>query len=124
MSKILIIEDNEYLGRMYQNLLGLENFQAEWVSSGEEGVEKAVSTHPDLILCDVIMPKMNGIQVLEKLKANPLTMGIQVIMLTVIGEKEIIDKCIKLGASGYIIKSNLNLDQLLTEIRTYLKKAS
>jgi CheY-like chemotaxis protein len=124
MAKILIIEDNEYLGRMYENLLSLESYNVAWVASGEEGLERAESFKPDLILLDVIMPKINGIQVLQKLKDNILTQNIQVIILTVIGEKEIIDKCMKLGASGYIIKSTVNLDQLLSEINSYIKKSS
>lgn len=124
MSKILIVEDNEYLGRMYQNLLSLANLDVEWVASGEEGLARVKENKPDLIILDVIMPKVNGIQVLEKLKDNPETKNITVVILTVIGEKEIIEKCLKLGADGYIIKSALNLDQLLAEVQTYLKKST
>lgn len=124
MNKILIIEDNEYLGRMYQNLLSLSNYEVEWVASGEEGLVRVKENKPDLIILDVIMPKINGIQVLEKLKADAETKNITVVMLTVIGEKELIERCLKLGAEGYIIKSALNLDQLLTEVQSYLKKES
>jgi CheY-like chemotaxis protein len=122
MKKILIIEDNEYLGRMYQNLLKMEGYNIKWVTSGEEGLKAAEQFQPDLILLDVIMPKVNGILVLEELKKNPITKDLGVVILTVISEKEIIDKCIKLGAKGYIIKSTYNLDQLLSEINSYLKE--
>jgi len=88
---------------------------------GEEGLEKASSIKPDLILLDVIMPKINGIQVLQKLKDSPDTKNIPVVILTVIGEQDIIDKALKLGAEGYIIKSTVDLNQLISEIKSYLK---
>ncbi|MBI2018050.1 response regulator [Candidatus Daviesbacteria bacterium] len=121
MQRILLIEDNEYMGRMYQNMLSLANYRVELATSGEEGIKKAEDSKPDLILLDVIMPKMNGIQVLEKLKRSDLTKKIPVVILTVVGEQEIIDRALKLGAEGYIIKSSLNLEELLSEIKSYLK---
>ncbi len=124
MAKILLIEDNEYLGRMYQNLFSLENHQVEWCLDGEMGIIKAEEFQPDLILLDIIMPKINGLQVLRALKANPKTKDLKVIVLTVIGEKEIIEECMKMGADGYIIKSTVNLDQLLSEVKTHLEKSS
>lgn len=124
MVRILIIEDNEYLGRMYQNLFSLSNYDVEWTVSGEEGLRMVKQAKPDLILLDVIMPKMNGIQVLEKLKTDPETKDIIVVLLTVIGENEVIKKCLNLGANGYIIKSSLNLNQLLEEVKSYLKTSS
>lgn len=121
MKRILLIEDNEYMGRMYQNLLSLEDYLVSWARDGEEGLEKASSLKPDLILLDVIMPKINGIQVLQKLKDSPDTKNIPVVILTVIGEQDIIDRALKLGAEGYIIKSTVDLNQLISEIKSYLK---
>lgn len=121
MKSILLIEDNEYMGRMYQNLLSLEDYLVSWARDGEEGLEKASSLKPDLILLDVIMPKINGIQVLQKLKDTPDTKNIPVVILTVIGEQDIIDRALKLGAEGYIIKSTVDLNQLISEIKSYLK---
>lgn len=121
MKRILLIEDNEYMGRMYQNLLSLENYLVSWARDGEEGLEKASSLKPNLILLDVIMPKINGIQVLQKLKDSDDTKNIPVVILTVIGEQDIIDRALKLGAEGYIIKSTVDLNQLISEIKSYLK---
>lgn len=121
MKRILLIEDNEYMGRMYQNLLSLEDYLVSWARDGEEGLEKASSLKPDLILLDVIMPKINGIQVLQKLKDSMDTKNIPVVILTVIGEQDIIDRALKLGAEGYIIKSTVDLNQLISEIKSYLK---
>lgn len=121
MKRILLIEDNEYMGRMYQNLLSLESYLVEWAKGGEEGLERARERKFDLILLDVIMPKMNGVQVLQKLKDDPQTKDTPVVILTVVGEQDIIDHCLKLGAAGYVIKSTLNLDQLIEEIKSYLK---
>ena len=121
MTRILIIEDNEYMGRMYQNMLSLADYRIELATSGEDGLKRAADNQPDLIMLDIIMPKMNGIQVLQKLKDSEETKKIPVVILTVVGEQEIIDKALKLGAAGYIIKSTLNLEQLLSEIKSYLK---
>lgn len=109
------------MGRMYQNMLTLENYQVGLATSGEEGLKKALEEKPDLILLDIIMPKMNGIQVLQKLKEDPKTKNTAVVVLTVVGEKEIVEKCLELGAEGYIVKSSLNLQELLSEIKSYLK---
>lgn len=120
MKKILIIEDNEYMGRMYKNMLDMENYQVELSTSGEEGLKKAREEKPDLILLDIIMPKMNGITVLQNLKKDPKLKSIAVVVLTVVGEKDIVEKSLELGAEGYIVKSSLNLQELLSEIKSYM----
>lgn len=124
MAKILLIEDNDYVRRMYENILSIEKYEVTLATSGEEGIQKAKIEKPDLILLDVIMPKLNGIQVLEMLKADPQTKDIPVVMLTIVGEEEVIEKCLKLGARGYLIKPTLDPDQILTEIKNYLQKSS
>ena len=75
-NKILIIEDDPLVSRMYTKALGFEKLDVETASNGKDGVEKAKKLQPSLILCDVMMPKMNGMEVLEHLKADPATANI------------------------------------------------
>src|SRR6266404_3976731 len=82
MAKVLIVEDDPLMSRMYQKIFTFEKYEVEMAADGEEGLAKAASTSPTIILCDVMMPKMNGMQVLQKLKADDKTKHIPVIMLT------------------------------------------
>ncbi|OGG08949.1 hypothetical protein A2154_03695 [Candidatus Gottesmanbacteria bacterium RBG_16_43_7] len=105
MVKVLIVEDDPLMSRMYQKIFTFEKYHVEIAADGEAGLEKARSTKPTIILLDIMMPKMNGIQVLEKLKADPDTKSIPVIMLTnLAGEKDAESALLK-GAVKYIIKS-------------------
>lgn len=123
MAKILIIEDNEFVSRMYENILLLERYEVRVANFGIRGLEIARDWKPDLILLDIIMPQTNGIRILQSLKSDSQTQDIPVVMLTVIGEEEVIDRCFKLGASGYLIKPSLNPDQVIAQIKTYLKES-
>ena len=82
MIKILIVEDDPLMSRMYQKIFTFEGFEAHMAGDGQEGLEQAKSVKPALILLDVMMPKMNGLEVLEKLKNDGGLKTIPVIMLT------------------------------------------
>jgi CheY-like chemotaxis protein len=105
MSKILIVEDDPLMGRMYQKIFTFEKFDVELAADGEEGLAKAQTVQPTIILLDVMMPKMNGLQVLEQLKANPATKNIPVIMLTNLAGQQDAEAALSKGAVKYIIKS-------------------
>ena len=124
MAKILLVEDNEFISRLYENIFTLEHYEVQVANGGEKGLELAKSWVPDLILLDIIMPNLSGLKILERLKSDETTRAIPVVMLTVIGEEEVIDQCFKLGASGYLIKPSLNPDQVLKEVQTYLSVKS
>jgi CheY-like chemotaxis protein len=103
--KILIVEDDPLMSRMYQKIFTFEKYEVVAAMDGVEGLEKAREVKPMLILLDVMMPKMNGLQVLEKLKSDPDTKTIPVIMLTnLAGEKDAENGLMK-GAIKYIVKS-------------------
>jgi CheY-like chemotaxis protein len=82
MAKVLIVEDDPLISRMYQKIFTFEQFEVEVAANGEEALDKVTLFKPDLVLLDVMMPKMNGLQVLEKLKELDLTKAIPVVMLT------------------------------------------
>ncbi|OGV92677.1 hypothetical protein A3B57_01215 [Microgenomates group bacterium RIFCSPLOWO2_01_FULL_47_10] len=105
MAKILIVEDDALMLRLYQKAFGFENYEVDVAGDGEEGIEKARQLIPTLILLDVMMPKMNGLQVLDKLKADPDTKNIPVIMLTNLAGSSDAETALSKGAVKYIVKS-------------------
>lgn len=123
--KILIVEDDQFLREFYQELLTTEGFSVDAAEDGEVAANKLYQNTYDLILLDIMLPKKDGLQILRDLKAVPPKhpMG-PIVMLTNLGQDSIIKETFALGASGYIIKSALNPDQVLNEIHNYLKSAA
>ena len=103
--KILIIDDEQDLVKLVKEILELENFRVSCAYDGEEGLRKATSEVPDLILLDIKMPGINGFQVLERLKIDKATSLIPVVMLTTSVLRQDRDKAFDLGAVDYVIKS-------------------
>ena len=119
MAKILLVEDEELLRKMYRKKLELA-FEVETAADGEEGLAKAREFKPDLILLDIVMPKLNGIEVLKKIKADFAIKWIPVVMLTNTASGAAIQECSQAGALGYIIKSDGTPSKLLQEIKKFL----
>jgi CheY-like chemotaxis protein len=105
MAKILIVEDDPLMSRMYQKIFTFENYEVVMAGDGQEGLDKAREAKPTLILLDVMMPKLNGLQVLEKLKEDPATKATPVIMLTNLAGQQDAETALAKGAIKYIIKS-------------------
>lgn len=121
--KILIVEDDQFLREFYQELLLAEGFNIDVAADGEVGFNKAYEGGYDLILLDIMLPKKDGVQMLKDLRTNPPQKpNKQIVVLTNLGQDVIIKQCFEFGASGYLIKSALNPDQVLSEINSYLKK--
>lgn len=122
MSKILIIEDDPYVLRFYDNLFRLASpdYQIITAKNGSEGIALAKSETPNIILLDIVMPELNGVNVLKELKGNYITQPIPVIMLTNISDTNTIRNCIEYGASGFLIKSDTDPKQLVAKIEEYL----
>jgi len=105
MAKVLIVEDDPLMSRMYEKIFLFEKYEVELAHDGEEALEKARSANPTLIMLDVMMPKMNGLQVLEKLKTDPALKGIPVVMLTNLAGQQDAETALSKGAIKYLIKS-------------------
>lgn len=120
MVKILIIEDDPYVLRMYKRLFAHQDYKVDMAKTGEEGLKLAQSVSPSLILLDIMLPGMNGLEVLEKLKQGPKTSQIPVLMLTNLGEEHMIDQAKKLGASSYMLKADFTPSQLAEEVEKHL----
>ncbi len=111
---VLLIEDDQLIQRMYQKIFTFEKFAVVLAGDGEEGLDKArtMSPRPTVILLDVMMPKMNGMQVLEKLKLDPELKSIPVIMLSNLAGENDIETALSKGAVKYIVKSEYDPKQV------------
>ncbi len=122
MKRILIIEDEPEMRRNIATLLRLTDYQPLAAQNGREGVEVARRERPDLILCDVMMPELDGFGVLRALQEEPELARIPFIFLTAKGEKEDLRSGMNLGADDYLTKPVANSD-LVRAIETRLQRA-
>lgn len=121
-SKILIVEDDEILSNLYLVRFRMEDFDVSVATDGETGLEKAIQWKPDLLLLDLRIPKINGEEVLRRLKSREDTKNIPVIVLTAIADEDEEKKCLKLGASEFLTKAYTLPKEVLGKINSYLKK--
>jgi len=120
MAKILIIEDDPLMSRMYQKIFSLEGYEVEIAIDGLVGLEKTRSSKPTLILLDIMMPKINGLQVLEKLKLDPETKSIPVVILTNLAGSRDAENAMLKGAVKYIVKSEYEPKQIVQMVKEIL----
>lgn len=104
MTKVLIIEDNPEIRENTSEILELNGYVVITCDNGREGIIAALNEKPDIILCDILMPEVNGYQVIRELRANPLTEKIPFIYVTASGEKSEVKMAMELGANGYVRK--------------------
>jgi len=119
-AKILITEDDPLMSRMYQKIFTFEGLEVVMAADGQEGLDKAREIKPTMILLDVMMPKLNGLQVLEKLKADPETKAIPVIMLTNLAGQQDAENALAKGAIKYIVKSEYEPKQVADIVKELL----
>ena len=107
--------------RMYQRKFRADGYDLDIALDGAEGLAKVKSFKPDLVLCDIMMPKMNGLEVLEKMKADKDTKSIPVILLTNLGgSQDDIDRGLELGAVAYLVKSDYKPDEVVVKVKEIL----
>lgn len=110
MSTILIIDDAQMLRDFIAECLTFEGYTVATARNGAEGIQAALQNPPDLIMCDVMMPGLNGHAVLAKLRAEPRTASIPFIFLTALASRQDIQEGIQLGASDYLVKPFMHHD--------------
>lgn len=120
--KILIIEDDKFTSKLYESEFHQENIEVELAADGEEGIKKARKTKPDLILLDLILPKINGFEVLEILKNEKKLKNIPVVILSALSQQVDIDEAMKLGAVKYLSKEDYSHKQITQEVLNVLMK--
>jgi len=120
MKKILFIEDEQTLQKTLGDFLEREEYKAISALDGEIGLKLARIEKPDLILLDLVLPKMHGLDVLKALKEDPATRRIPVIILTNMEGIEEINKAIELGATTYLVKTSYKLEEVVKKIKKTL----
>lgn len=118
---IVVIEDDKYLADIYATKLKLEGFNVEIANDGEVGVDIVKKLIPDLILLDIMLPKMDGFSVLHAIKTDEKTKDITVIMLTNLNSPDDVKRGLELGAADYMVKAHFVPADIVTKVKNILK---
>lgn len=119
--KILIIDDDNNLSTVLVDRLSFAGYDAVGAVNGVEGLKKALETHPDLILLDVLMPEMDGLQMLRMLRQDSWGKDAKVIMLTLLEQPDYIAHAVEGNVLGYLVKTNFTLDEVVKKIENALR---
>lgn len=117
---LLLVEDDPLLINMYQSKFSSEGFQVFTATDGEAGLTLAKSEKPDIIILDIMMPKLDGIEVLRRLRQDPNFQNIPVLMLSNLSEASKQREAMQLGAKEFLVKANLTPTQVVDKIKTHL----
>jgi DNA-binding response OmpR family regulator len=118
---ILIVEDDSFVMDIYHTKLTQEGFAVFTADNGMEALKKLEKETPDLILLDILMPYMDGLEALKKIRAIDKMKNVPIILLTNLSQKEEVDEGMALGANDYLIKSHFTPSEVLEKINKYLK---
>jgi two-component system alkaline phosphatase synthesis response regulator PhoP len=121
MQKILIVEDDKFLRELISQKLLQEGYDISEAVDGEKGAEAVKKEKPDLVLLDLILPGIDGFEVLARIKADSLTSEIPVIILSNLGQKDDIEKGLKNGAADYLIKAHFTPAEIVEKVKGVLK---
>lgn len=118
--KILLVEDDEGLATVYSTRLEAEGFAVKHVPNGEDALSTAIEFKPDLILLDVMMPKISGFDVLDILRNTPETTNVKIIMLTALNQDKDMERARSLGVDDYLVKSQVVIADVVERIKFHL----
>ncbi|MDP4007124.1 MAG: response regulator [bacterium] len=121
MAKILIVEDDKFLRELIMQKVSKEGYEVVGAVDGEEGMKMAKTEQPGLILLDLILPTVDGFDVLRQLKEEASTKNIPVIILSNLGQKEDVEKGKQLGAEDYIVKAHFTPAEIVEKIKSVMK---
>ena len=124
MAKILIVEDDKFLRELIARKLTAENYEIIEAVDGEEGLKKIKETKPDLVLLDLILPGTDGFEVLSRIKEDPSLASIPVIILSNLGQREDVERGMKLGAVDYLVKAHFTPNEIVEKVKQALTKMS
>lgn len=122
VSCILIVEDDIFLADLYRTKFELEGFKVLSAYDGVKGLELAKKNQPDIILLDLILPKLSGFALLENLKEDKRAMKIPVILLTNLSQKADIQRGLKLGAADFLVKAHFMPSEVVAKIKKMIEK--
>lgn len=120
MAKVFVVEDDVSLAQIYKRKLEDGGHDVEIIAD-KEAVAKIVQKKPNLVLLDILMP-ISGLDILREIKSDPVTAQILVLLLTNVADEVTIEKGLKYGADGYLLKSEMTPDQILSRVNMTLEK--
>jgi DNA-binding response OmpR family regulator len=118
---ILLVEDDTFLANIYKTKFEMEGFKISVSENGQDGLDDAKKKNPDIILLDILLPKLDGFAVLQKLKADSTLKDIPVILLTNLGQKDDVSKGLEMGAVDYLIKAHFKPSEVVNKVNEVLK---
>lgn len=120
MAKVLIVEDDQFLLRMYKKKFEIAGFQVEIAVDGEDGLNKMRSAKPDIVLMDIMMPKLNGLDAIAQAKQDSMIKNIPILVLTNLSNTDDAQNAVKSGALGYMVKSDFTPSQVVEKVKSIL----
>lgn len=120
MKKILLVEDDKFLRELMTKKLFSMEYDVVSAVDGESGLAMIKESKPDLVLLDLILPGINGFEVLERAKKDPETASIPIIILSNLGQKEDIDRGISLGAADFLVKAHFTPQEITNKLKIIL----
>ncbi len=121
MKKILLVEDDPFLIDIYKTKLKETGFKVEVVDSGDQVLPVLKEAKPDLLVLDIVLPHFDGWEIMEKIKADKNLNGLKVVILSNLGQKNEVDKGLKMGAVKYLIKAHYTPTEIVEEIKKIIK---
>jgi len=119
--KVFIVEDDEFLRSLTVKRLEKEGYAVAISTDGEGALDGILKEKPDIILLDLLLPGLNGYEVLQKIRANDSTKSLPVIVFSNLGQREDIEKAKAIGVSDFLIKANFTLDDVAEKVANFLK---
>ena len=123
MGTVLVVEDSSASREIVMRILRRQGYNVLGAASASEALDVLGQSHPDLMLLDVMMPEMDGLALLQKLKADRETREVPVILLTALSDEERMKQAKKLGAEAYLVKTRFSYDELLDHVRRHVPDA-
>lgn len=117
---VLLVEDDTFLANIYKTKFEMEKFKVTVADNGEDGLEMVKKKKPDVVLLDILLPKMDGFVVLEHIKKDDSIKNIPVILLTNLGQKDDVERGLEMGASDYLIKAHFKPSETVDKVKKVL----
>lgn len=120
--KVLLVEDEEFIRDLFKRQLDLSGFTTDAFSTGNDGIAALDKNAYDLVLLDIMLPDINGLQILQTIRSKPETKNVAVVLLTNLGQDAVIKQGFELGADGYLVKAAYTPDQIVQEVKNIMQK--
>ncbi|MFA6547435.1 MAG: response regulator [Candidatus Magasanikbacteria bacterium] len=117
---VLLVEDDVFLSGIYQKKFEMEGYKVSLADNGEKALVEVKKKKPDIVMLDILLPKLDGFAVLSKIKSDPATKDIPVILLTNLGQKDDVEKGLQMGAADYLIKAHFKPSEVVDKIKKVL----